>query len=1136
AEPMARMEGEQGLLGLMRALRARVPATTGIGIGSSGDADAFSGGEDATTGGGWGRLEACGVVLGALAAVVSRTRVLDDAMVGLLTELMDRIVVGYPGIAGLSTLQRRLNGEVVGALAEMAAHWPSRLPALLQRLVAVLMTHTLRDTVPLPAGSVTGGGYGEGSGTTSTSVAPWEVYLDLWRALLLLPSSSSGGRSGALLPLQLQADLEEKYGLTVKRRLRVAVYDAMMLAVLDAIRNLNLCYSLPEPEAAVAAATGRGAAATAPATAETFASSGIGHHDVYGAILADSPIDMMSYFHLKCFLQDLLLECGPGLFVGWALPLAEALAVVVSKRPLVSASYSLAAVAIELADKGGLLTPPVVMAGTAPLRPVAVAAAGAAADIFRGLLLRVAATCSQYKDELLVACLKLLLAAPPHMLLYSLGPTTTATSTARDGALDSAAAGLAVPLALALPLGLSYLPVAEAAVAALERWEVQQPEALQAAMPYFVPLLEPYLGQQSMLEPDDAGDGGVGVGGGGGYSGRSAVGASMSRIRSLKVAADAAVPEVSVQLQALQSRLQLWVGRNPAAIPFLAAVDLTALLAAGPPNGSTAAAVGPAVTRLFQHLPWDEDSTRVALEVAVQPAAEAAAHLRLYLDPLLPHAARLAEESPDPQSRTAAAELIHAAALWVVGANAALPEKLQEGGGASGGGGGGGGRRETRFHGLLRRLFPTVLRLAVGPEPLARDLFRQLAFQLVHWYTRGSRREGAEAMALLEAVLAGLAAGGAAAVATSRGDVATWANGSGGGGGGGGLRDLCASLCAEWLEWSEKQNLTTDGDGDAVSVNATSLLRRLMDRLVQPSPDVRQGAAVALAALARPLSRPDNLHLANGYFLEALWLCIRALRHQLADDSGSSGALATLGSDSGSSSGSLGYGRSLVRAITALVHHCLTRELAQQLCRSVSSYSGGDVYVAGFNDNDDDDGGSEGEEGDGDGGTLASVRQRSWVSTLPTLVLWLWRGTGGLAAATGSAAARRESMRLHARLAGAVLEVRRVRHLSGDDLSGMDRRVNDVMDLEDEVMDAAARVPPTPPMGFSGRWLEWRCVRRGYNKLDVLAPFVLTVTAPPVDGSVGGDGGAQMDTTELVQGYPVDSNNIVGGRGPAGRV
>eukprot|EP00198_Chlamydomonas_reinhardtii_P005462 XP_001694798.1 DNA dependent protein kinase catalytic subunit [Chlamydomonas reinhardtii] len=108
----------------------------------------------------------------------------------------------------------------------------------------------------------------------------------------------------------------------------------------------------------------------------------------------------------------------------------------------------------------------------------------------------------------------------------------------------------------------------------------------------------------------------------------------------------------------------------------------------------------------------------------------------------------LAKESPAPQARSAAAELLHAAALWVVGANAAVPEEGQ-------------GRRDyerrvTRFQPLLARLFPVVLRLAAGPEPLARELFRRLAGQLVHWYTRGARREGAEAMALLEAVLAGL--------------------------------------------------------------------------------------------------------------------------------------------------------------------------------------------------------------------------------------------------------------------------------------------------------------------------------------------------------------------------------------------
>ena len=49
------------------------------------------------------------------------------------------------------------------------------------------------------------------------------------------------------------------------------------------------------------------------------------------------------------------------------------------------------------------------------------------------------------------------------------------------------------PLQTALSLGLQYPPLATAAVAAMERWETEQPQALRAAAPHVVPLLDPYL-------------------------------------------------------------------------------------------------------------------------------------------------------------------------------------------------------------------------------------------------------------------------------------------------------------------------------------------------------------------------------------------------------------------------------------------------------------------------------------------------------------------------------------------------------------------------------------------------------------------------------------------------------------------
>ena len=55
------------------------------------------------------------------------------------------------------------------------------------------------------------------------------------------------------------------------------------------------------------------------------------------------------------------------------------------------------------------------------------------------------------------------------------------------------------PLQTAFALGLQYPPLATAAVAALERWEVEQPSALAQVAPQVVPLLEPYL--HDMVDP-----------------------------------------------------------------------------------------------------------------------------------------------------------------------------------------------------------------------------------------------------------------------------------------------------------------------------------------------------------------------------------------------------------------------------------------------------------------------------------------------------------------------------------------------------------------------------------------------------------------------------------------------------------
>lgn len=60
---------------------------------------------------------------------------------------------------------------------------------------------------------------------------------------------------------------------------------------------------------------------------------------------------------------------------------------------------------------------------------------------------------------------------------------------------------LVSPLQTALGLGLQYPPLATAAISALERWEVEQPQAVQTVAPHVVPLLDPYLAEFRDVAP-----------------------------------------------------------------------------------------------------------------------------------------------------------------------------------------------------------------------------------------------------------------------------------------------------------------------------------------------------------------------------------------------------------------------------------------------------------------------------------------------------------------------------------------------------------------------------------------------------------------------------------------------------------
>jgi hypothetical protein len=136
-----------------------------------------------------------------------------------------------------------------------------------------------------------------------------------------------------------------------------------------------------------------------------------------------------------------------------------------------------------------------------------------------------------------------------------------------------------------------------------------------------------------------------------------------------------------------------------------------------------------------------------------------------------------------------------------------------------------------------------------------------------------AKREGAEAMALLDALIAALCGGDDAAPAGPAAAAPAGSGGAGGGGAGaaaaaaaasGALREVAARLLGEWLDWSARHTTAAGrggggaggkaGGGDdsaARNFNATSLLRRLFDRLAHPAAETRLGAATGMVHCAR---------------------------------------------------------------------------------------------------------------------------------------------------------------------------------------------------------------------------------------------------------------------------------------------
>ncbi|ORE12935.1 hypothetical protein BCV71DRAFT_230098, partial [Rhizopus microsporus] len=403
---------------------------------------------------------------------------------------------------------------------------------------------------------------------------------------------------------------------------------------------------------------------------------------------------------------------------------------------------------------------------------------------FQGYVKEIWYRLQQFTDDLLASCLRL-------VLIYA-----TAFFSVEE---------LISPLEKALHLGITYNPLAVVAMDTLDELIASKAEYEidDTFLSRILPCINEYLliGMVNTSEHEDS----TGIDG---VKKRpyKMLTAAQRRYEAVKIATRKSELGIATSeytsLQELQLRMMRFLGRLGGKNKQLLINDKDGM------QKNDMLAWDP-VKRLKIHLPFQN------------------AKVDIYMDEFLPRICELAESSPDRRVKVAACESLHSLIILMLG-NSALQIRNTK------------NSIETNYYKLYVRIFPTMLRLAIDPDQVARDMFRLLNSQIIHWFTNNAYYENPETTALLQALLS----------ASCNPDAS--------------LRDYGAECIQEFVKWSIKQtSRATDG-----AQNIKSLLKRLYNLMSHPSAIQRFGAALVFNRIYR-LFREESV-LVNEYTLEIL--------------------------------------------------------------------------------------------------------------------------------------------------------------------------------------------------------------------------------------------------------------------------
>ncbi|XP_026183019.1 DNA-dependent protein kinase catalytic subunit isoform X2 [Mastacembelus armatus] len=399
--------------------------------------------------------------------------------------------------------------------------------------------------------------------------------------------------------------------------------------------------------------------------------------------------DFMAFINLVNFCSELLLTKHVEYFESWMYPISKELILHSIQNPLVSGFYKLLCVTMKIAKKIKYYQGVDLRNSTCPQNDTVKIACF---ELLLKFGKEVCVKMKQYKDELLASCLTFVLSL--HHRIVSLDVKAYCPA-----------------LEVALILGLSHVPLANAALDALEDWSSHIPlETMQPCYFIILPLLDGYLKSTSNNNKNES---------------------SWEVISSLSSRRDKGYSRVMTRL--LKQSNQLPVGDAPLAMVRLRVVKLLGRL--GGKLNRNLVTVASSEDGLKKCVAWDSEK-RLSFAVPFTDMKPV-----IYLDPFLPRISELALSTSDRQTKVAACELLHSLVIYMVGKSAQMAEEK--------------GSLPPMYN-LHKRLFPLLLRLSCDVDQVTRQLFEPLVMQLIHWFTNNKKFESQDTVALLEAILDGV--------------------------------------------------------------------------------------------------------------------------------------------------------------------------------------------------------------------------------------------------------------------------------------------------------------------------------------------------------------------------------------------